>query len=369
MSANNDPRGLGASETNPPRRSRAAVAFFGFDARSGDELAATRKAVATTATLSAGYLVMNAAATLIAGYGLLADSVAVVIGAMLIAMLYGPILGIALALAEADWRLLARAAAAEIVGVLWVLSIGGALGWIHLDVPIGEQILARTSPNILDLMIALVGGMAGAYATVSPRLSSAVVGVAIATALCPPLTACGILIAHGLPALAEGAFLLFVANFAAIATGAMAVFMVAGHRALFHDVAGHVKWTARLIPLLLLAALSLHLLSVFHASLADVNLRNQVRGALDAGLAAHPGARVNDLRVGRENARRVVYAVVRSPSAFTSTDVAQLDDAVDRAAGGNVSLHIRVVRVEEFTRDGRLYAPAAAIERAPPRAR
>lgn len=363
-SDDSNPSAMDGTDTKAP--SWAVRTLFGFDAQSGGgSLAQTRATVVSTATLSAGYLVMNAAATLIAGYGLLADSVAVVIGAMLIAMLYGPILGIALALAEADWRLLWKSVAAELVGVIWVLAIGTALGWIHPRVPIGEQVLARTSPNILDLMIALVGGMAGAYATVSPRLSSAVVGVAIATALCPPLTACGILISHGLPTLAKGAFLLFFANFAAIAAGAMVVFIAAGHRAVVRDVSGRIQWSARLVPIALAVLLGLHLLNVFHASIAELTLQSQIRMALDEALINYPGTRLTEVRIGREARRSIAYAVVRSPNAFTSADVAHFDDLVDRATRGDVSLHLRVVRIEEHTRDGRLYAPAAVTEQPP----
>ena len=75
---------------------------------SGDKRTATRKAIVSAANLSAAYLAMNVAAALIAGLGLLENSPAVIIGAMLIAMLYGPIIGIGLGLAEADLRILGR---------------------------------------------------------------------------------------------------------------------------------------------------------------------------------------------------------------------------------------------------------------------
>jgi uncharacterized hydrophobic protein (TIGR00271 family) len=337
---------------------------LGLGAPGGAGRASIRETVLGSATLSAPYLVMNAAATLIAGYGLLADSVAVVIGAMLIAMLYGPILGIAFALAEADTRLLGRAIVAEVVGVLWVLSIGFTLGWINADVPIGEQVLARTAPNVLDLMIALVGGIAGAYATVSPRVSSAVVGVAIATALCPPMTACGILLAHGLPHLAEGAFLLFLANFAAIAVGAMLVFLLAGHRGVLAGGRHSATWLARLAPVVLFLALAFHLVSVFRASLADTNLRSGTEKALEQALEAHPGARLVEVRIGGDGRPRIAFAVVRTPNGLTPADVARLDAAVDRATGRDLSLHVRVVRVEELTAEGPLYVREPTAERA-----
>jgi uncharacterized membrane protein len=79
---------------------------------------AVRESVASGAALNGPYLAMNLAAALIAGFGLMENSPAVIIGAMLIAMLYGPIVGIALGLAEANLNLLRRALLAEVVGAL-----------------------------------------------------------------------------------------------------------------------------------------------------------------------------------------------------------------------------------------------------------
>ena len=89
---------------------------FTFDYEPAARQDDVRAAVTAGAGLSSSYFIMNAAATLIAGYGMLADSVAVIIGAMLIAMLYGPILGLGFAMAEANTRLLSRAFVAEALG-------------------------------------------------------------------------------------------------------------------------------------------------------------------------------------------------------------------------------------------------------------
>jgi uncharacterized hydrophobic protein (TIGR00271 family) len=126
---------------------------------------------------------MNAAATLIAGFGLFENSSAVIIGAMLIAMLFGPIVGIALALAEADMQLLRQSVVTEVAGAVWVLAIGFGLGVAIRDLPIGSEILSRTSPGTLNLLIALVGGLAGAVTYFATGISVVVVGVSIATAL------------------------------------------------------------------------------------------------------------------------------------------------------------------------------------------
>jgi uncharacterized hydrophobic protein (TIGR00271 family) len=158
--------------------------------------AAIRESVASGTALNGSHLAMNVAATLIAGFGLLENSPAAIIGAMLIAMLFGPIVGIAMALAEADLHLLRRSLVSEIAGAACVLAVGLVIGISTRNLTIGSEILSRTSPSLLDLSIGLVGGLAGGFPFVSTGLGGVIVGVAIATALVPPLTTCGILLAR-----------------------------------------------------------------------------------------------------------------------------------------------------------------------------
>lgn len=110
------------------------------------------------------YFIMNALAAVIAGYGLLADSAAVVIGAMLVAMMLGPISGIALAFIDNRWILLQTALKTLALGVVMIFSIGVVLGLINFNMPLTSEILSRTQPTVIDLMIALAGGAAGAFA-------------------------------------------------------------------------------------------------------------------------------------------------------------------------------------------------------------
>ena len=178
-----------------------------------DAHAGVRRQITEGSVFDTPYALMNVLATVVACFGLLENSAAVVIGAMLIAMLLGPISGIALALVAGDMALLRRALLAEVCGVLLVLATSFALGRFYRDLPLGGQILSRTSPNVLDLFIALAGGAAGAYATITPKLRAGLVGVAVATALVPPLSVCGLCLARGETGLAWGGFLLFFANF------------------------------------------------------------------------------------------------------------------------------------------------------------
>jgi uncharacterized hydrophobic protein (TIGR00271 family) len=329
----------------------------GFDLRRDEaQRSATRESVACGSALTGAYLAMNAAATLIAGFGLLQNSPAVIIGAMLIAMLFGPIVGIALGLAEANMPLLGRSLLSEIAGAAWVLAIGYAMGVASHSLSMGSEILSRTSPNILDLLIGLVGGIAGGFTYVSTGLTGVIVGVAIATALVPPLTSCGLLLAHHLPGLAAGAFLLFLANFTAIAIGAMVVFWLAGHRP---QAAAQTRKVIvpRTISLILLAILGVHFTMTFHRTIAQSLLENGIRKTLSREVATIPGAHVVTVTFAPQQGTTVARVVVRTPQPVSPGQVARLNDLVNRSTGSTVALHVRSVITAETTREGYIYEP------------
>jgi uncharacterized hydrophobic protein (TIGR00271 family) len=319
----------------------------------------TRRSAGEAAALGGPYLLMNTAATLIAGFGLFEDSPAVIIGAMLIAALIGPIQGMAMALAEADLRLLRMSLTAEVMGAALVLVLGMALGTIDRTSPLGHEILSRTAPNILDLLIGLVGGAAAAYAAATPRLGALAVGVAIATALVPPLTTCRILIARGLPALAGGAFLLFVANFVAITFSAMAVFMVLGHRATIvgpaaRGPAGGV--ISRLVCLAVLLLLGFHLFNVFQRTFGEATLRSKTQQLVEHELLRFPGSNLVDVTIEGRFGLTTAFVVVKGPKPITREEVGHMNDLLDGVFGEPVVLRLRSEIAVETTRDGAVAA-------------
>jgi len=324
--------------------------------RSEAQRSATRESVNAGSGLTGSYLAMNAAATLIAGLGLLQNSPAVIIGAMLIAMLFGPIMGMALGLAEGDLPLLARSFFSEIVGAAVVLALGYVTGIAGHRLLMGSEILSRTAPNLLDLLTGLVGGLAGGFTFVSTGLTGVVVGVAIAISLVPPLTSCGILLAHHLPGLAAGAFLLFLANFTAIAIGAMIVFWLAGHRPRAADQSQRVL-LPRLISLALLGVLGIHFTLTFRRTVAHSVLENGVRRIVSGEMAKLPGARLVNVTLGEGQGGTIAWVVVRAPRPVSPEQVARLNDLIDRDAGSKISLHVRSVMTEEATREGYVYEP------------
>ena len=175
------------------------------------------------------FFVLLITASLIASFGLVANSIAVIIGAMLVSPLMTPIFGAALGMLRGNPRLLGRALWSEALGV--VLAVGAAylVGLPQLSfVDATPEMLARTQPNLLDLLVAIFAGFAGAYALLDERVSPALPGVAIATAIVPPLSTCGLCLALRAWSGAGGAMLLFLANFVSILLVAILTFWAGG---------------------------------------------------------------------------------------------------------------------------------------------
>ncbi len=171
---------------------------------------------------SARFAFMIAMSAGIAILGLLLSSPAVIIGAMLISPLMGPIIGLGFALATLDWLEVRRSILALAGGTLLAIGFTSAIVLLSPLQDITPEILARTRPNLFDLLVAIFSALAGGYATVRGR-GETIVGVAIATALMPPLAVVGFGLATGNMLIFGGAFTLYVTNFIAIALSAMLV--------------------------------------------------------------------------------------------------------------------------------------------------
>lgn len=179
--------------------------------------------------MSEHYLFMTAMSAGIAVIGLLQSSTAVVIGAMLLSPLMGPIIGLGFAIAISDYQWLKQAGLSLLWGTLMAVALCALLVFFSPITTITPEIAARTQPNLFDLLIALFSGLAGAYATIRGR-AGAIVGVAIATALMPPLAVVGFGLATLNWPVFSGALLLYVTNLVTIALTAWAIAKLYGFR-------------------------------------------------------------------------------------------------------------------------------------------
>ena len=177
---------------------------------------------------TATYYVLLGISELIAAFALIVGSDATLIGANVVAPLMTPIIGISLGLMRGDLRLLRTAFVAEFGGALLAIFLTFLMGLLPFWGDPTPLLLAQTQPTLIDLLVAGLAGFAGVLAMIDERVSPALPGVAIATALNPPIAACGLCLAFGAYAGAWGAFLLFFANVLAILAVAAVLFLIAG---------------------------------------------------------------------------------------------------------------------------------------------
>jgi uncharacterized hydrophobic protein (TIGR00271 family) len=187
----------------------------------------------TIASIRAGIVLrgvgvwMLVCSALLASIGLDLNSTAVIIGAMLISPLMSPILGVGLSVATFDRSLLWRSLKHLVFAI--ILSLGASFVYFSLT-PFGEltaELSSRTTPTLLDVAVAFVGGIAGIVSGSRREKGNAIPGVAIATALMPPLCTAGFGLAKGQLEVFLGGFYLFFINavFIALATYLTAAFL------------------------------------------------------------------------------------------------------------------------------------------------
>lgn len=162
-------------------------------------------------------------AIFIASLGLNVNSTAVIIGAMLISPLMNPIVGLGLGLAIYDMELVRKSA--KSLGIMVLISITTATLYFVVS-PLSQaqsELLARTQPTIYDVLIAITGGVAGILANSTKIKGNIIMGVAIATALMPPLCTAGYGLSQGSLSYFAGASYLFIINTIFIAVSTLAI--------------------------------------------------------------------------------------------------------------------------------------------------
>lgn len=301
------------------------------------------------------YFIMNILSAIIASYGLVTNSAAVVIGAMLVAMMLGPITGVALAIIDHRMPLLRKSLITVLLGVTLVLIVGFIVGWLHKDQPLTAEILSRTQPTSMDLMIALAGGTAGAYAMVSPHLSVAVVGVAVATALVPPLAASGILFANGEMQLGFGALLLAVTNIIAIQFTNALVLWVLGFRRLVDDdykSSNYLTFLQRnAVTLLLLGGLGTYLTINLQTNAKQQVFESSVKEAINRYFI-DKGNVLTNTQFDSTEQNQVVRAVIRGETTPSAYDVQQIETRITQDMAKNfpdylpIKLQLRYLPVQ-----------------------
>lgn len=180
------------------------------------------------AELNSAFLVMMILSTLIATFGLFSDSSPVIIGAMILAPIISPIVSFSMGMVRYDKDMLKTGLITIIVGTLVSLLFAAIIA-ILIPMKVHTAVIdARLSPTLLDLGIAVISGIAAAYAHAKEGIAKSLAGVAIAVALVPPLAVAGIGIGWWDWEVFSGAFLLYLTNLAGIILFSGLTFLILG---------------------------------------------------------------------------------------------------------------------------------------------
>ncbi len=178
--------------------------------------------------LNATFMTLLILATMIATFGLYINSASVIIGAMLLAPLMQPIVGVSMGLLRQDVSLFLDGAKTVLVGVLAVIFSAVLISWLVPLEQLTSEMNGRLSPTILDMLVAIVSGIAAAYAKSNEKIIGSLAGVAIAVALVPPLAVSGIGLGWADWNMFSSALLLFITNLVGIVLAASLTFLMLG---------------------------------------------------------------------------------------------------------------------------------------------
>lgn len=263
----------------------------------------------------------------IAILGLLLSSPAVVIGAMLISPLMSPILGLGFSLALFDFAEMRRSMTALAIGTLAAVAFTVIIVMASPLKATTAEILARTRPSLFDMLVALFSALAGTFAVIRGR-GETIVGVAIATALMPPLAVVGYGIATWNMPVITGAFALFVTNFVTIALAAM---ILARFYGFGHALSGRQSMAQTLLLLAVFVAMAVPLAISLGQIAREAVVTSQVRGVLSERFGDN--ARVTQLEIEFDAEPLLIRSVIIAPrnSTRSLTDVqAQLQQKLGR---------------------------------------
>ena len=312
----------------------------------------------------------------IATFGLVESSPAVIIGAMLISPLMGPIMATGLALAVGDLFQGIRAILNLVVSIAVSIAFSGFLVWLLPFHAATSEILARTNPNLLDLGIALLSGLAGSIVVCRGGGDgvTALPGVAIAVALMPPLCTMGFGLGSGVNLeIMGGAGLLFLTNLVAIVASAFLIFLLVGMGAREAEApartapgnpmrrtlaaGGQLRWRILMI-LILLGSIAVPL----RRALLQVAAETSVRGAVQDEIKhLVPGGSVVSQQISLGKSEIVIRLI--STQAIPASRISAVRDALMRRTGRDVQLSVDAVASKNELEDlmQQLVKPAPAV--------
>ena len=322
-------------------RKRIADSFIDLLSTSEDRKQEVRDDIAIGSTPRTAYYLLLSISVLIAAFGLVTNSAAVVIGAMLVSPLMTPIFGISLGLIRGNMTLLRKASVAEFGGVIIGIGAATILGLLPFANEVTSEMLSRTSPTLIDLVVAALAGTAGCLAMIDERISPVLPGIAMATALVPPLAVCGLCISFGAFYGAWGAFLLFFANFLAILAISSLLFVVAGFVSR-EEMGSKAEVLKRFLgPVIGLIFVTILLTHALVGIIGDRRTSKAIKDVLQSELATERGTFIEKVIYKNKGDAIDILASVTTPRVLSPKKIKEMQGKLDKRLGLNSNLIMR----------------------------
>ncbi|MEM8779151.1 MAG: DUF389 domain-containing protein [Cyanobacteria bacterium P01_G01_bin.49] len=284
-----------------------------------------RESLFSESQLAQPYLILSFGSCLLATFGLIINSAAVIIGAMIIAPLILPLRGFAFATLEGDIELLRRSFISVFVATLLSVFCSWLVGLITAVPEFGGEILSRTQPNLIDLLIAIVAGGISGYAKIRPSVGDAIPGTAIAVALMPPICIVGLALSQGEWQIASGAGLLYFTNLIGINIACIIVYFLGGY-ARSNELARTLSWGVSIILIILLAA---PLGISFWQLISKAKIRDSIQEILvTQSLVNRRDVTVFNVTVNWNKKPPVVIVKVRAVNPIESDEIAIVEETL-----------------------------------------
>lgn len=294
------------------------------------------------------FYLMVALAAVIATLGIITGNAVVVIGAMVVAPLMLPVLSFSMAGVNGDVAMFHRSIKGEAKGAVLAIAVAAAIAFIVPGLELNQEFLIRTSPTLLDLVVAFASGLAGAYA-ISKRMDYTLPGVAVSVSIIPPLCVAGISIGAGLGiGFIGGAMLLFLANIIAINLAGYVVFWMVGLGPKWYwDEEGMRKNFYKSMALMLIIAIPMGW--IMWNGLEEKHFMKETREVLEAQLS---GAKIGEITYSVEGEEWGIAAEIDSPSVPGPEKVAEMQEELSGRLGKEVTLELRVTLVQAVSAEG-----------------
>lgn len=311
--------------------------------------------IKTGIVLSNDFFVMLVLAIIIATLGLLMNNTAVIIGAMLVSPLLTPVLAISLGVVRGDVELFRRGLESEIKGAVLAVIVSIIITLIMPGPIITSEILARIRPTPLDLFIALASGAAGAYAMSRRTVSATLPGIAISTALLPPLGVIGVGIALKMPEIAIGGTLLFLANIIAIDFAASFVFWLLGFSPKWSVETEEETMKKLKVSTILLLVILIPLGWFMWESIRTAETQATIERVINAQIEGIEQARLVEFDFELNNGFMKISVTIDSPKAIMQEKAEEMRVALEKHLKTAVDLDLKVNEVTwiraEHTKD------------------